>query len=244
MNKQHPSDEVRPNPDPTILTQERIREEDDTVREVLGTRIDGLHQLIESLLREARTRQEKNDAAFKHAEDIRDHKFAAVDGQFKAVQQQLVERDLRYDHSLRDLKGMFDAAIKAERDAMDRQNTANSMAVSKSEAAITKQIDLLTAASASQNKNLSEKIADLNGRILTIEGRNMGRRETREFGASGVTVVTAIVTTLISLAAVFISLRPNSAPPAQAPAPVYAPPPPVYVLPQQQQPQPPARSQP
>jgi uncharacterized coiled-coil protein SlyX len=206
--------------DPTPLTTEQLLREISSLRAILETRMDGMDRVLVGLLREAASQQTRVDDTVAHLRTLHEEKFRSIEKQF-------AERDTRDERTSRDSKTAVDAALQAAKEMNEKQNTSSALAIAKSETATMKQIDQLGATIASQTKNLDDKIDDLKGRVLMIEGRGLGGRERRESSVSGMQLAISAITVLISIAAVIVSVK------SQAESKV---PPQVLVVPQPPQP--------
>jgi DNA polymerase III delta prime subunit len=201
----------RPNPDPTLLTtaqllreiatlKEHMNSETSALRAILDARMDGMDRVIQSLQRESARSQEKTDATVDHLKVLHEEKF-------KSIQTQFVERDTRTEQTAKDSKVAVDAALQAAKEAVGEQNKSSALAIAKSEAATTKQIDLLGETIGTQTKNLNDKIDDLKERLGNIESRKLGGAEAHAAGITNAQLAVAVFSVLVGIAAVVISVR-------------------------------------
>lgn len=103
-----------------------------------------------------------------HLREVTEEKFVSIQTQFR-------ERDTRSEQSSKDSKVAVDAALQAAKEAVGEQNKSSALAISKSEAATTKQIDALNTVMSTMEKGLDDKIDDLRNRITGMEGNSKGR---------------------------------------------------------------------
>ena len=209
--------ETRPIPDPTILTTQQLLREIGSVREIVETRFAGMDKAIELLQSVADRQPSFVSKSVERLQELHEEKFRSVAVQF-------VERDTRADQMARDSRVAIDAALSAQVKSVDAQNVSNSVAIAKSEAAFTKQIDqigqLIFAAgkatdgkfediktsAATADRAIDSKIDDVKTRLNVLE-RNVNASESRSTGKSaGVNSVGVVVMGVIAAAAVFISI--------------------------------------
>jgi len=153
--------------DPTALTTQQLLREIGLLREILEARLAGTDRIV-TLLRDDLT----------HLSGLIDEKITAVrqvhEEKFASVQTQFRERDVRTEQSSKDSKVAVDAALQAAKEAVGAQNTSNSVAIAKSEAATAKQIDQMALLIATGNKAVDDKFDDLKERMTRFEGRDAG----------------------------------------------------------------------
>jgi hypothetical protein len=161
-----------PIPDPTVRTIEQLQREIggvkeqvvtliDGSRDVLETRLDGMDKAIDLLQAHA---SETIMNSVGHLQRVHEEKFSSIETQFK-------ERDTRTEQTSRDSKVAVDAALQAAKEAVGEQNKSNSLAIAKSEAAVTKQIDQIVMLISSGQAATNDKLDDVKARVLMLEGR-------------------------------------------------------------------------
>jgi hypothetical protein len=193
----------RPVPDPTVLTTQQMDRGLGTLRELIETRLDAMDKAIITALeasREAtRSHQIANDKlpelvgrGIGALKDLHEEKFDSIQVQFK-------ERDLRAEQTSKDSKIAVDAALQAAKEAVGEQNKSNALAISKSEAAFTKQADQMAVLVAATTKALDDKIDDIKARVSAIEGRSKGIGEGWAMVIGGVGVVFGLVTSALAV---------------------------------------------
>src|SRR5665213_1907732 len=96
------------------------------------------------------------------------------DEKFNSIQKQFNERDIRTEQTQRDSKVAVDAALQAAKEAVSEQNKSSALAIGKSEASTTKQIDQLNVLIASSAKGLDDKISDMKDRLTSLDGQKTG----------------------------------------------------------------------
>jgi ABC-type Fe2+-enterobactin transport system substrate-binding protein len=100
--------------------------------------------------------------------------FAKHEQMFQNIQTQFSERDTRTEQTSRDSKVAVDAALQAAKEAVGEQNKSSALAIAKSEAATTKQIDQIGVTFQTMERALNDKVSDLKDRITAREGHSKG----------------------------------------------------------------------
>ncbi len=199
--------DIKPIPDPTVLTTQQLQREIFTARELVEVRIQGFRDTIE-------TRLEGMDKAIslvhEHSEKIPSQILSTVhqlqglhEEKFRSIETQFVERDTRTEQTSRDSKVAVDAALQAAKEAVGEQNKSNALAIAKSEATFTKQIDQIGVLISTLQKGLDDKIDDIKGRLAAVEVRKDGSGTI--WGIIGVMV--SLISLLVAVGAVFIRFR-------------------------------------
>jgi hypothetical protein len=218
--------------DPSFLTTQQLYREISTSREIAETRIVGSMQVIttridamDKAVELLRTSTDRIPAQFQTAvlqlQELHEEKFKSIETQF-------AERDTRTEQTSRDSKVAVDAALQAAKEAVGEQNKSNALAIAKSEATFTKQIDQIGVLISTMQKGIDDKIDDIKTRLQAIESRRDASRETKsDATTSHALLVTAIgVATAIMVAAVaWNHTTPPAAPNYTAPIPIQPVPP-------------------
>jgi cation transport regulator ChaB len=202
----HPGLAHEPNnvTDPSALTTQQLFREIGTVREIgetliyginqnITTRIDGMDKAIELLQTSTDRGPNMVTASIERLQELHEEKFESIATQFK-------ERDTRTEQTSRDSKVAVDAALQAAKEAVGEQNKSNALAIAKSEATFTKQIDQIGVLISTMQKGIDDKIDDIKTRLQAIESRKLGEGETRRdmgdmmgYLIGGVGMIVAIV---------------------------------------------------
>ena len=164
-----------PIPDPTARTLEQSKQAIDALKELQGVRIDGLESEVDRVRAQVGTE-------IGHLTRLMDEKFKGVADQFASNAVALA------------------AALLAQKTSVDEQNKSNALAVSKSDAAVTKQIDAIGAQISATAKATDDKIDDLKSRVQSIEGHSKGSSDTWGYFAAAAGLVIAAVTVIVMLA--------------------------------------------
>ena len=175
--------------DPSSLTTQQLWREILNLRELLESRIISIEKSIEvahdDLVR-VPTDVQKQVGNLK---ELHDEKFRSIQVQFD-------ERDTRTEQKDRDTKIAIDAAFQSA-----------SLAVAKSEAVTTKQIDQQGTLIQTTAGGLSGQIGDLKERLTRLESQGIGEKGGRTSQQQMITWVLMIIVALISIAAFFRGLR-------------------------------------
>jgi hypothetical protein len=190
--------------DPTALTTQQLLREISTTREIvetficgvnqnISTRIDGMDKAVELLQTATDRTPNMVSAAIERLQELHEEKFQSIATQF-------TERDTRTEQTSRDSKVAVDAALQAAKEAVGEQNKSNALAIAKSEATFTKQIDQIGVLISTMQKGIDDKIDDIKTRLQAIESRKVGEGEMRRsvgdvmgYLIGGVGMIVAIV---------------------------------------------------
>ncbi len=137
------------------------------LRELLETRLGGMDKAIELLQKSTDRQPEFVRSQVSQLQDLHDEKFHSIAIQF-------AERDTRTEQTSKDSKVAVDAALQAAKEAVGEQNKSSALAIAKSEAATTKQIDQIGVIIGATNKATDDKIDDIKTRLTQIEGQAKG----------------------------------------------------------------------
>jgi chaperonin cofactor prefoldin len=188
-----------PVPDPTILTTQQLLREIATSREVVEIHVNGVRETIETrigamdkaivLLQTATEKfPHQVEAAVRQLQSLHEEKF-------RSIAQQFVERDTRAEQTSRDSKVAVDAALQAAKEAVGEQNKSNALAIAKSEATFTKQIDQIGVIIGGMQKGLDDKIDDIKARLQAIESQKKGSNEVWGYLVAAIGIIIAGVST-------------------------------------------------
>lgn len=185
--KPGPVQETRTTPDPSEETIRRIYREIEWIREFYDARLidyDKAIQLVQGVINRSPTIAEV---------------VARIEEKFASIQVQFTERDTRTEQTSRDSKVAVDAALQAAKEAVGEQNKSSALAIAKSEASTTKQIDQQAILLSTATKALDDKITDLKDRMTSTEGRSKGLDAGWGYLVGGVGVLIAILTLIVMM---------------------------------------------
>jgi hypothetical protein len=174
--------DIRPIPDPTILTTQQLIREIGSVREVFDTRLDGMDKAISLLQANVDKSPTVGEIYVKHEQ------------MFKNIEIRFDERDIRTDQTARDSKVAVDAALQAAKEAVGEQNKSSATAIAKSDAATTKQLDAILAIIQTTTKSFDDKINDVKERLTLREGHSKGLGDGWGYIVGVIGLLSAIVT--------------------------------------------------
>lgn len=192
--------DVRPIPDPTLLTTAALTREIASLKEILFTRLEGMDRAI-VLFNDSITRVPTDtDRQIARLKELIEEMFKVTDERFSSIQKQFSERDVRTEQNARDSKVAVDAALAAQEKAVGKQTDSFAQSIAKSEANTTKQIDAQGQLLGSTSGALNDKIEAVKERLTRIEGEGKGER------AAGVTQQTSNMNTVSVIGLVLGSL--------------------------------------
>lgn len=188
--------DIRPVPDPTVLTTQQLLSAISAVREVIETRLAGMDKAIDLL-------QGHNDKLrpmimalldekVNHLQALHEEKFAGIQVQFK-------ERDTRSERESRDNKVAVDAAFAAQKEAAARQDEANAKAIDKSERATTETIKTNQELTKAATDNLTKDVDSLKLAVNAIQAAGIGQAKAQDTGHASSTLLVSIVAAVIGL---------------------------------------------
>jgi len=183
-----------PTPDPTVLTTQNLRREISGLRELIEARLDGMDKAM-VLLHIIVTEKfpATVDDAVGRLESLHNEKFNSIKIQF-------AERDTRTEQTSRDSKVAVDAALQAAKEAVGEQNKSSALAIAKSEASTTKQIDQIGLTIGAMSKGFDDKIVDLKDRVNGMENRGQGQSQMWGYVVGAVGILIAIASVVIHVA--------------------------------------------
>lgn len=196
--------EIRPNPDPSVVTQQSIDRSINSLQELLDTRFEGVETRFEALdratalfetnLTRVPTETQKACDALKaivmEMFVTVDEKFGTVTERFNTVTREFKLREDYTNQSAIDRKEELKTALSAAEKAVDKQATAFSEATRKSETAtgelLRQQGELLR----TTKEGLETQISDLKVRLAIAEATAAAARESAATaGATAAAVV-------------------------------------------------------
>lgn len=186
-----------PSPDPSDATAAMMQREVDSLRQLLEARLDGIDRATVVFTDNLTRVPTEVDKQVGRLRELHDEKFiAATDVRSKmadGIQKQFDERDIRSKASELSAQVAVSAALQAQKEAAAAQNDSNAAAITKSEAATTKQIDGILALLASNTKAIDEKITSINGRLDRGDGITANSRSSQTTNLSMAAIVVAVV---------------------------------------------------
>lgn len=170
---------------PTLLDKEISR-----LKEYLLAKLDEYKGQTCSLAEVLGNIQEIVARELGHFISLQNEKFAAVKTSFE-------ERDIRVKKTGEDASTAVAAALTAQKESVSEQNKSFAMAVSKSEASTTKQIEQLNSSMVMSDKAKDDKINDLKERVTLVEGQRKGGSDFLAIAIAIVAVIASIIIPLV-----------------------------------------------
>ena len=193
----------RPDPDPTTLTTQALYREVNALHELIKSESSavssGLASRIDGADRERLHLQSQIDALPTEVTRRIDTLRLLHEEKFSSIQVQFSERDTRTEQTSRDSKVAVDAALQAAKEAVGEQNKSSALAIAKSEASTTKQIDQQGLLITSSTQGLDDKINDVKERLTRIEGMGVGTRTTHDDNRGLIAVSIAVLSVLFNI---------------------------------------------
>lgn len=208
-----------PIPDPSILTTKQLEREiaqlrellegkltigvtnNEATKKIIETRLEGMDKAIKLVQDGADKLPFRIDEKIQSLKDVQLEKLDALTNthseKFSSIQTQFRERDVRTEQSSKDSKVAVDAALQAAKEAVGEQNKSSALAIAKSEASTTKQIDQITVLIANMTKAFDDKIGDVKDRLTRIEGESSGGRNMWGYVFGGIMLLIAVATFLV-----------------------------------------------
>ena len=177
-----------PVPDPTTLTTEQLRREITALREILETRFAGLEKVLAlaqahldtqhaAIITGVSSTERLIDAKLNAQREVANERFSAIEMQFQA-----------------------------QKEAAVAQNDSNAIAIGKSEAAFSKQLDQHGVLLQTMEQSVIDKITDIRSRLDRGEGTEGRQARADQRGSvtvglviSAIIASTVVLTSLVSL---------------------------------------------
>lgn len=209
--EENKTQDMRPVPDPTLLTTQQLLREIDRLGELLETKLDGVQKVFEQRFDGNDKAIELLQAASNNFPKLIDEKIASLEQvtgeKFTSIQVQFRERDVRAERESTSSKVAIDAALQATKESSVEQNKSFALATAKSEAGFAKQIDQLGVLIHQMTKSFDEKIDDLKERMTRFEGTGAGEKGGRTSQQQMIQWILMIIVALIAIAGFFRGLR-------------------------------------
>lgn len=196
-----------PNPDPTVLTTQQLLREIENAKAITDREVAAAKATLEARLNGMDKAITLIQAAVDRSPTIAEI-FAKFTEKFLSIETQFRERDTRTEQTSRDSKVAVDAALQAAKEAVGEQNKSNGLAIAKSEASTTKQIDGILTLIATTTKAQDDKITDLKDRLQLAENRATGMMQHSKGLADGWGYIVGALGLLIGIWAIVSKFKP------------------------------------
>jgi len=183
------SGDMRPVPDPTVLTTEASIRLETVLRNLIKAENDHLHELLT-------------------VEIIRQNELFAerLSGLSRQFSTQFTMLDARTAEQKQDTTNALNAALAAQKEAVAAQTASSEKSITKSETATTERIKGVETLLATSTKATDDKITDLKDRVIAIEAVKLGNIEGKETILRSGTDMRAIIAVVISIAFLIVAM--------------------------------------
>lgn len=175
--------DVRPTPDPTVLTTEALARGLTSERDYVDGRIAVLEERLRAIDVATRLLNETVNRVPTDVQREVTHLTSLFEEKFVSTKTQFSERDARGERESRDNKLAVDAAFAAQEKQAAAAAKANAEALGKSETAMDERVKTLSELFQTSVRGISDKIDDLKERLGRVEER-VGRIESAKQGAA------------------------------------------------------------
>lgn len=153
--------DVRPIPDPTLLTTQQLNREIAALKETIDTRLNAMDKAQEKFESNLQRVPSETDKAIKQLREVMEQALLRVDTRFAAAE------------------SAVQAALAAAREVIAVQQRYASDAIDKAERATSKQMDQISTLFQTKTMGLEGSIADIKDRVTIIESVKSGQTEQR-----------------------------------------------------------------
>jgi hypothetical protein len=193
---------TKPNPDPTIATNEAVARATKSERDYANGKIDNLITRLDAMDEATRVLSDNVNrtptllqTAIKNFGDLMDEKFKAISEKFASAESLRLEQKA-------DAKTGLDAALSAQKEAAATQDINNQKAIDKSERATAEIIknnqDANKQAIDTLTKGLDELKLDVSKNTASKQGVQLGVDVTKSDYYRGLTLAVAVITAIVS----------------------------------------------
>ena len=163
-----------PNPDPSLLTTQNLRDGLANLKELIGARLDAMDTAT-SLRLEAFDRvPAETHEKIEHLKEVVGEKLGVQNEKFQGIAKQFEERDVRTAQASGAADDALKAALQAAKELVGAQGEASAAAAVKSETSFAKQVDQIGTILQTTQLALDARITELKERIDRGEGSSSG----------------------------------------------------------------------
>lgn len=193
MANQQPM-QIRPDPDPTLLTTQQLLREMANLKELVFSRLQEMDKAVQLL--QANADKSPTIAVVAQQlhglQQLHQEKFDGIEKQFK-------ERDTRTEETAALNQKAIDAALQAAKELVAQQNASNALAIGKNETTTIKQLDGINTLIALKDAANQSRYDDLKERQSLNEGRSKGIGDGWGYLVGGLGIVISIITVVVLL---------------------------------------------
>ena len=163
-----------PNPDPSLLTTQNLRDGLANLKELIGARLDAMDTAT-SLRLEAFDRvPAETHEKIEHLKEVVGEKLGVQNEKFRGIAKQFEERDVRTAQASGAADDALKAALQAAKELVGAQGEASAAAAVKSETSFAKRVDQIGTILQTTQLALDARITELKERIDRGEGSSSG----------------------------------------------------------------------
>jgi hypothetical protein len=190
---------TKPNPDPTVATNDAVERAVKSERDYVIGEISRLEERLRGIDEATKLRLEmlpgitvEIDEKVKNLKELSEKEFDHIKEKFATAENLRVEQK-------EDSKTNLDAALAAQKEAASEQNKSNTTAINKSEEQQQESIKKLEDLFTTKTQALSDKFDDLKQRVDRNEANIQGGLQTRQEGRANTNIITQVLAVAVAL---------------------------------------------
>ena len=200
-----------PNPDPSLLTTQNLRDGLANLKELIGARLDAMDMATDLRLELFNRVPAQTEQQMGHLKAIIDEKLGVQNEKFHGIAKQFEERDVRTAQASGAADDALKAALQAAKELVGAQGEASAAAAVKSETSFAKQVDQIGTILQTTQLALDARITELKERIDRGEGSSSGAElsmsSKRQENQLLISVIGALLLAVSVAIAVFVATR-------------------------------------
>ena len=163
-----------PNPDPSLLTTQNLRDGLANLKELIGARLDAMDTATSLRLQAFDRVPADTHDQIGHLKEVVGEKLGVQNEKFRGIAKQFEERDVRTAQASGAADDALKAALQAAKELVGAQGEASAAAAVKSETSFAKQVDQIGTILQTTQLALDARITELKERIDRGEGSSSG----------------------------------------------------------------------
>ena len=195
-----------PNPDPSLLTTQNLRDGLANLKELIGARLDAMDMATTLRLELFNRVPGDIDSQIEHLKEVVGEKLDVQNEKFRGIAKQFEERDVRTAQASGAADDALKAALQAAKELVGAQGEASAAAAVKSETSFAKQVDQIGTILQTTQLALDARITELKERIDRGEGSSSGAEMSSNSRRADSQMVVSIVGALLLLVSVAIAV--------------------------------------